>query len=419
MKSRLLVLLLAAVFALTACSTQKKLESDDDFSVEAEDSANKGKVEDLALEQPAANTNSNADDLSLDTAPATTDAAAQPKPTKSANQESDLALENELNSLDNSAGGAQPTNKANQNDLSLEEPATNTAQTPPPAQDLNQNNPQNQSAEIPPPAIVTPEATATTPPPAETVTPSDGTVATINNVQYKGNVNGGTIAIAADKPVQFTTRLNATTNQFVVEVQNSKIPQKLKRSLNTKDMASSIGSVDIYQKEGSNVSRFVVQLRPGSPNPIVQQEGNSLLIIASGNKAAMAAQSAAQAAPQDNGAQASPNLGTPDAGSISADMGTLNSPAEVSTATAGTGSSTTLVDGDAGNAASTGTDLNLAQSHKGILTYDNLDEFLMGDTKYYGKKINLETSGMDTSEALKFLAEESGDNIMLDDSVMN
>lgn len=346
---KILVLSFLAIFAFTACTSDKKIDSEDDFSVEAENDGG-----DLSLDT------TEPDDLSLDTAKS------------GSTEDTDLSLENELDSLDEKP--AQP-----KDELSLDdEPTTeNVAQssTPsdsPPLQEPPAPEVLPEQANLPPLPEPAPEPTM----PVQAEAPTSSAVeqpATISNVQYKGNDNGGTIAISADKPLSFTTRTNSTTNQFIVEVQNAKIPANLKRILNTKDMASSIGSVDIYQKSGSNVSRFVVQMRPGSGEPIVQQEGNSLLVIGSAV------------------ALAEPQVSAP--------------PPEMPS----------VADSNAN--AQTEQNETPTKVKNGILTYETLDEFLMNDTKYYGKKVNFETYGWETAEALRFLADEGNVNIMLDDSV--
>jgi type IV pilus assembly protein PilQ len=207
--------------------------------------------------------------------------------------------------------------------------------------------------------------------------------------------------------------MNSTTNQFVVEVQNSVIPKKLKRSLNTKDMASSIGSVDIYQKEGSNVARFVVQLRPGSSDPVIQQEGNSLLVIGG----ASASQGSVAEAPAAPAAPTSSSVPSPTEAPSAPEVAKLDNSGSESA-----GQSMPQDDGVPGveNVDSQGNKVadDAPKMKNGLLNYETLDQFLMNNTKYYGKRVNFETYGMDTAEALKFLAEEGNVNLMLDDSVM-
>jgi type IV pilus assembly protein PilQ len=430
MKKNLVILLLAGVFALTACTSQKKLESDDDFSVESEEPA---AGDDLSVDTPSDSGSS--DDLSLDDL-GSGDAEAKPSDNASAPaqaQDSDLALENELNSLDTPTDN-QATNNQQQpaEELSLDEPAVapdqaQVAQTPaegeiPPPSEVNLNDPaqaqippENAPAEQVPPA----ELAATEPPPIVDSAPivQDNGIsqvpASINTVQYKGNANGGTVAIGADQPLVYTTRFNSTTNQFIVEVQNSSIPKKLKRSLNTKDMASSIGSIDIYQKDGSNVSRFVVQLRAGAPEPIVQPEGNSLLIIGASANASVVKNSTVPAvtAPIDAPVQ---------------DL--TQAPAVDAPAQDAAGGGDYAVQGDVPKSANMGSNLVggggsvdreiTPAPATGLLSYESLEEFLMSNTRFYGKKISIETLGMDVTDALKFLSEESGVNIIFDDKVI-
>ncbi|AZZ35876.1 type IV pilus secretin PilQ [Bdellovibrio sp. qaytius] len=184
--------------------------------------------------------------------------------------------------------------------------------------------------------------------------------AKISDVKFLGNSNGGTLVINADYPLQYKTRMNSNTNQLVVEVQNAIVPDRLKRALNTKDMTSNIGSIDIYQNANSNVARFVVQLRSGSQEPLVQPEGNTLLIVGS---------------PSANGGQ------TPEA--MAAAEG-----------------------GESDDAA------NL-----GIMSSESIEDFLANNNKFYGRKISIETTDMDVRDILKFISEESGINMIFDDNI--
>lgn len=384
MKKNLIVkTLLVSVFILTSCTSHKKIEPDDEFAVDSgngQQSAGSSPEGDLSLD-------------GLDEEP-TGDKSAQ-APTE--NNE-DLSLENELNSLEGDESAQSPP-PATEPELSLDEPtkaeaasepapqdAATSAETPAPVE-VAQVEPAPEVAQVAPTPEIVSEAAPVAEPivadsvPAET-TPETATAepskpATIDNITYQGNSNGGTVSISADQPLKYTTRLNSTTNQFIVEVENSTIPSKLKRSLNTKDMASSIGSVDIYQKSGSSVARFVVQLRAGSTEPLVQLEGNTLLIIGA----------SATTANVD---------GTADTAASSQDL------------------QSSSIDGQ-----------SLAQpnaeivdlSSAGIMSSDNLEEFLISNNKFYGKKISIETNKMDIKEAIKFIAEESSVNMIIDEAV--
>jgi type IV pilus assembly protein PilQ len=332
MKKLIPLALVCALFFVAACTTQQKIQPDEEFAVDAEATA---ADKDLTL-----------DELDEATSPAQTAGGTE---VTSADVSADLELENELNSLDQAASGGE---------LSLDEPAvagSDPVATVPPA------DPNIAVVEPPlveePPLVPAPEVVAESAPPP---TAFDGPAAQIDRLEYKANGGGGTVVIGANQPLNYTTRFNSATNQFIVEVSNSILPQSLKRSLNTKDMASSIGSVDLYQKEGSNISRFVVQLRPGASEPIVQPEGNSLLIVGGGQTPAITA------AP------------------ITAEII------------------------DSGNSGF---------KSEGIMSSESLEEFLMSNNKFYGKPISIDTNSMDIKEFVKFLAEESGVNIVMDEDV--
>ena len=156
-------------------------------------------------------------------------------------------------------------------------------QEPPPAEPPPETIAKAQ--EPPPPAVEIPPPAAEPPPPApEAPAPvvSTGGINNIRSIQFKGNDNGGTVVIDADGPLTYTTRMNTQSGQFVIDIPNSILSKKLTRPLITKDfVAGGIGSVDAYQTKGTQTSRVVVHLKPGSSEPIVQAEGNSILVVSS------------------------------------------------------------------------------------------------------------------------------------------
>lgn len=441
MKNILVRSIVIFAFIITSCATNKKIDSDDDFSVEGDapigsDETGSATSDDLALsdaeEKPAADTAKSEKAGSADNL--------------------DSALENELNSLGDSTenNATAKTAAAPKDELSLDEPAApkdelslDEPEQPPvakvePEASVAEQQPPPPTEPVteptPPPPVVIGEAPPPVAPPAEVAPPPPAVApeapavvetskpATIDNVTYQANSNGGTIAVTANQPLKFTTRLNSTTNQFIVEVENSTIPKKLKRSLNTKDMASTIGSVDIYQKAGSNVARFVVQLRQGSPEPIVQPEGNSILIIGSGTAPVAKAQTPSEEAQPGQGEGA---VSPPD---------TVRQEEDATQVTDGSGRGEGKANGkSAGTSAATTQDLRASNidgksflqadneivdlATPGIMSSDDLEEFLISNNKFYGRRISIETNEMKLRDALKFLSEESGVNLIIDESV--
>lgn len=363
MTKRILSVLMVVAFIFTSCTSHRKVELDDEFAVDSDMSTG---------------ADFNSDDLSLDDL--NFEGSGGGNATASSGS-IDQDLENELNSLGAAdSGGSAPI--ADSGELTLDDEFVTeppVATTPPPVlapePPLTFEEPPAPAFEEPPIADIqgqdpTFDAVPVAPTPAAPIAASRPS--NIDNVAYKANANGGTIEISANQPLQYTTRMNSATNQLVVEIENSVVPAKLKRSLNTKDMASSIGSVDIYQNAGSNVARFVVQLRPGAEEPFIQSEGNSLLIIGSGN---------------GNQIQAG------------------NEPSPVVT-------DSSVIAGGVQSAAG----MEIATTD-GIMSSDNLEEFLISNNRFYGKKISIETNKMNIRDAFRFLADESGVNIIMDDAV--
>ncbi len=192
----------------------------------------------------------------------------------------------------------------------------------------------------------------------------------LTSLKFKANDNGGTLILEGDRQFTYTTRSNPDNRQFIIEIPNSILPAKLKRNLNTKDIQGSIGSIDAYQNPNSNTSRIVVQLREGATEPAVQQEGRSLLIVASGGFAPPP---------------------SPDSASIAAPVPLDN---------------TALANG-----------LNKDLNDDKILTRQNLQDFISGNMKFYGQPISIEVDNIDVTEALRFLASESGLNLVISDTV--
>ncbi len=132
------------------------------------------------------------------------------------------------------------------------------------------------------------DAVATAPEPEQVQTQNAQSAVKIKDIQYRSNDSGGTVVIDADGPMNYQSRINHDTNQFIIEIADAKLPAKLKRNLNTKDIKGAVGSVDAYQNPGSNMARIVIQLRQGVSEPTVQNEGNSLLVVHSINVATAA-----------------------------------------------------------------------------------------------------------------------------------
>ena len=360
-----LIVVMMAFCLANSCTSHKKVINDD-FAV---DSADAGLSDaDLTLD-------SELDGMSADTGSAPSDKASEgatdefsefdePSGNVAQNTDSDgiSDLENELNSMsnDNSSTAQNAPAEPVQPDV----PAPETT----PAPEIVQVEPAAPVVEEAPPA---PEVVAS----PEPVTPSaPEAIAQVTNVEYKGNSNGGAFIVTSDIPLKYTTRLNASANQIIVEVQNAVISPKYTRALNTKDMSSSIDYINIYQKKGTHVARFVIQLRDGAPEPLVQPEGNSLLV-----------------------------LGSP--------MGVQPSHQNIAANTSDSNSS----ESSGSDTSFKGVEPDIAK--KGILSSRDLEDFISGNNKFFGKEISIETSGMDIRDVLKFISEESGVNMVFDDDV--
>lgn len=394
-KTYMLVLLMVCSF-ISSCVTKKKI-SDDDFALEDEPTTSSNLSLDSnsnATIENSSNNSSNNDEFSefADSANSASEnnlankVSSQEKP-----QESPLAKTtgDEL-TLDDEPPKTDETNELSLTDNSQPVPVQNTDQTPPPpVLDLTEaknTNPVDDSLKnnqsLAPDSIVKDDqnkAQANNAKNENNINPNEEVsktlspqmnIAQVNDLKFLANENGGTFVISSNQAMSFKTRLNAANNQLVLEIQDTIVPDRLKRPFNMKDMSSTIGGVDIYQSRGSKIARFVIQLRANSPEPTVQPEGNSILIVGAPNPA-FAKNSAESAA------------------DVSKNGVSLDRTHEA-------------------------TDDGL-----GILGSASLDDFLASNNKYYGRKINFEVNGMDIRDAISFIAEESGINLIVDNGITN
>lgn len=181
----------------------------------------------------------------------------------------------------------------------------------------------------------------------------------ITDIRYLANQAGGTVVIDASGPLAYESRFNPQSGQFVIEVNNAVLPEKLKRPYIMKDFSGSFGGINAYQAPGSGQVRIVVQLKPGfSEEPALQMEGTSLVVV----PPTMSASSI----------QASNGGG-----------GFTTEPAKVS----------------------------------GPLGARNLEEFLITNQKFYGKPISIQFRDADVRDVIGFISEHSGANIVMSDDV--
>jgi type IV pilus assembly protein PilQ len=192
--------------------------------------------------------------------------------------------------------------------------------------------------------------------PSPVVGASDAQPVEITGLDFRAKESGGTVVIATSGTPSYTTRVNPDNQQFVVEVQNAQLPSKFKRPYNTKEFTGSISGIQAYQSPGSKTARIVVQMRDGS-EPQVRLEGNSILV----------------------------------------------SPSEESLAAQGE--------------SSVGPGEEAAQPTQSALTNQNIDAFLLGQSKFYGRKISIQFRDADIRDVFNFISEESGLNIILTDDV--
>lgn len=244
-----------------------------------------------------------------------------------------------------------------------------TQQEPPPVVAEEKHDPLLDSP--PPeatPAITSPTANEDLTPQASTSsspsTDISSSHAEIRNIRFEANEGGGSVIIEGTENLDFSGRFNPQSHQYIVEIRNAKLPNSLKRPFITKDFQSVVGSVDAFQDPTSDVVKVVVQLREGASEPMTHAEGKSIIVVPSG-------------------------VGT--------------APESTNVAAEGDSSSDSFS--------------NELNGGKGILSSNNLGQFLSGNLKYYGKKISIEVKDIEVRNAINLIADESGANLVMSEGV--
>lgn len=242
-----------------------------------------------------------------------------------------------------------------------------------------------------------------TPPPSPTVSDAETQMDTepvfespriqIVGLDYKWNQNGGAIVVRANGPLSYTTRSNDNGRQVIVEIPNTELPKKFQRPYITKDFDGPIGMFRAYQDAGSTTTRIVMQLKEPI-RPTIFAEGNELVVlpfeqgmpIASGESG----QSVAQKIPEQDGIVTVPEIEQ-----------IPPPPSDSEEVVQDYSSDNDEMDEDAK-----------------ALSDKTLDDFLTGKaSKFYGHRISIEVKNTDIREIFNFIAEQSGLNLVLSDSV--
>jgi type IV pilus assembly protein PilQ len=257
-------------------------------------------------------------------------------------------------------------------DVKADEKAQNSAEEPAPeeekvAQEPEPAPPAEAKAEPEPaPPVVNEQADLGAEPASNRVTA----------INYLASANGGSIEIKTTLPAKYKVRPNASNNQYVIEIEDASLTESLKRPFIMKDFDGAFGAINAYQNPGGRTARVVVQLKGGG-EPVVSQEGSTLLVVPPG-------QGAAPAAP-------------------------------VAKAAAGEEPLDAMTEEEASDNNSY--DVRKANASEKVLGARTLDEFLTGSGRFFGRPISIQTSDADIRDVIAFIAEESGVNLVIADDV--
>lgn len=183
----------------------------------------------------------------------------------------------------------------------------------------------------------------------------------LTDIRYVSRRGGGTVVVESTAPVTFRTRENRELNQFIVDIANTQLPDRLRRPYNTKDFGQAIASINAYQDSGSSTARVVIQFRSPTRATITQAK-NRLLVFANG-----------------------PAITTQGQEQQLDDVGEIDALAKAAATEGGPGDPRILP------TTSEGSD----------------------PTKFYGKPISIEVREMNVRDVINLIAEQSGANIVI------
>jgi type IV pilus assembly protein PilQ len=182
---------------------------------------------------------------------------------------------------------------------------------------------------------------------------------TISDIRYVSRKGGGTVVIESSTPLVFRTRENPESNQYVVDVANARLPDRLKRPYITKDFNQAIASVNAYQEAGSSTAHVVVTFRAPT-RATTTQTGKKLLVFATG--------------PASQSGQANAD--------DSSDIDTL--------------AKTAAIEGGAGDSRILPANATAGEA-----------------TRFYGRPISIEIRDTNVRDVIQLIADQSGANIVL------
>ncbi|MFL5815427.1 MAG: type IV pilus secretin PilQ [Bdellovibrionia bacterium] len=200
-----------------------------------------------------------------------------------------------------------------------------------------------------------------------------GSSVKITAINFKGLSDPSELEIQADKPVTIQKTINKKDKQLILSIEGATLDAGIKRSIDTSSFDSQVALISPYQTGGANPSvRIVVQLRSNS-NINIASQGNGALITIPRRALASASQSS------DEG-ESTESVTTGEESSAS--------------------SSKVIVD------------------KKGE-EVDDMDQLLKSEKtkKFNGKPITLQVRDVDVQDIFGLIAETSGFNIILSDSV--
>ena len=213
---------------------------------------------------------------------------------------------------------------------------------------------------------------------------SAGGLSRITDIRYEsGNIYIDTVS---GGEISYRSRFNEATRQLIVEIPSAVIVEQLKWPYIMKEFRSDFALLQADQKN-QNTVRIIVQMRPEANAPsIIQKDSGGGFIISS--------------TIQDLTASPTLQAGNDSAPSPSEEQ-IQEEPFEEGFNSGG-------VEGEA---------FGEQEGSGQILSAKTIEEFLIGEQKFYGDPITLDVRGADIKDILYFLSEDMGINMIISDSI--
>lgn len=183
----------------------------------------------------------------------------------------------------------------------------------------------------------------------------------ITGLEYDSRLRGGSVVIRGANNLEFNTRFDSSKSQYIIDIQNTTIPDIYKRPLFMKDFGQNFGAVSSYENSDGS-ARIIIQVK-NNMEPNVSVEGQSI-VVSPGNE-------------MTSGLALTPN-------------------------------NNQYPNSNSGSYVDASSNENLAGGQSA-----SLEDYLLENGTFSGETISLQVNDEDVKTVINFIADQSGANLVI------